>query len=204
MTRFARLLAAAALAASAAAPAAAQYGQTYPQPYPQPSPQTYPQPGYGYGYNQGYGNNQGAIGAIIDSLIGNRYNVSDRQAIHQCAYAAVQRAQNRYAGGYQAYPGYNNFLRVTSITDVQRRSTGVRVRGTLGRSFDGNRPYGAPGYGNPPYGGPPYPGYGTPGYGAPGYGAQGYGRAEFSFRCDVDYRGAYVRNVRIEPLYRNY
>ena len=195
MTRFARLLAAAALAASAAAPAAAQYGQTYPQPYPQPSPQTYPQPGYGYGYNQG----EGAIGAIIDSLIGNRYNVSDRQAIHQCAYAAVQRAQNQYTGGYQAYPGYNNFLRVTSITDVERRSTSVRVRGTLGRGFGGNRPYGAPGYGNPPYGGPGYPEYGSPGYGAPGY-----ARAEFSFRCDVDYRGGYVRNVRIERLYRNY
>lgn len=204
MARFANSLVVAALAVSASAPAASQYEQYPQQQYPQqqyPQQEQYPQeqnpaeqypqqqyPQYpqpytqqGYGYDQGYGSGQNAIGAIIDSLIGNRYNVTDRQAIHQCAYAAIQRAQGQYGGAYgQPYRGYDNSLRVTSVTDVQRRSNGVRVRGTLG--------YG--GYGNQSY---------DPRY---GYGG-GYGRGYMSFRCDVDYRG-YVRNVRLEPVYRGY
>ena len=195
MARFAKILAAAALAATAAAPAAAQYQQQYPQPYPQQGypQQGYPQPGYpqqgypqqSYGYDQQYGTNQNALGAIIDSLIGNRYNVSDRQAIHRCANAAIQRAQGQNWGGngWQPNPGYNNYLRVTAITDVQRRSSSVRVRGEMGRGRYGNQPY-DPRYGNDPR-----------------YG--GGGRGEFSFRCDVDYAG-YVKNVRLEPLYRGY
>src|SRR5690348_7348577 len=115
MARFASLIAAAALAGSAAVPVAAQYQQPYPQPYEQPAPQ----PGYPY-QDQNYGT-QGTIGAIIDQLIGNRYNISDRQAIRQCAFAAVRRAQSGYPGYSQAYPAYNNYLRVTAITDVQRR-----------------------------------------------------------------------------------
>jgi len=185
MSRFASLLAAAALAGSAAAPAAAQYyPPQYPQPVPSyPYPQPSPGPAYPYPYlDQTYGANQGAIGAIIDSLIGNRYNVSDRQAIRQCAFAAVQRAQNGYPGGYQPYPGYNNFIRVTAITDVQRRSSSVRVRGMLGRGRFNAQPY-------------------DPRYGY-GYGG-GYGGGEVSFRCDVDYRG-YVRNLRLQPLARAY
>jgi hypothetical protein len=203
MARFVKSIVAAALACAAAVPVAAQYEQQYPQQsypqYPQTYPQqTYPQQGYpqqgypqqGYGYpDQQYGTNQNAIGAIIDSLIGNRYSVTDRQAIHQCAYAAVQRAQGQSWGGYgQSYADYNRYLRVTAITDVQRRSSSVRVRGELGRSWHGNQG----GYGNQPY--DPRYGYG---------GGGGYGRAELSFRCDVDYRG-YVRNVRVEPLYRAY
>jgi hypothetical protein len=136
MARLASLMAAAALIGSAAA---AQY---YPQPYPQPYPQTYPQPvpnpAYPYNYpgqpypNQPYPGqpyDQSAIGAIIDGLIGNRYNVSDRQAIRQCAFAAVQRSQgyNSYGG----YGGYGGYARVTAITDVERRTFGVRVRGLL-------------------------------------------------------------------------
>ena len=195
MARFAKILAAAALAATAAAPAAAQYQQQYPQPYPQQGypQQAYPQPAYpqqgypqqSYGYDQQYGTNQNALGAIIDSLIGNRYNVSDRQAIHRCANAAIQRAQGQNWGGngWQPNPGYNNYLRVTAITDVQRRSSSVRVRGEMGRGRYGNQPY-DPRYGNDPR-----------------YG--GGGRGEFSFRCDVDYAG-YVKNVRLEPLYRGY
>ena len=184
MARFAQMIAASAVAAALAAPAAAQY--QYPQQqYPQQSyPQAYPQ--QGYGYDQGYNSNQGAVGAIIDSLIGNRYNVSDRQAIHRCANAAVNRAQTQNWGGYpQAYPGYNSNLRVMAITDVQRRSNSVRVRGTLGRGR---------------WGGPQYGNGSDPRY---GYNGNGYGRADLGFRCDVDYAG-YVRNVRIEPLYRGY
>lgn len=185
MTRLASLIAAAALAGSAASPAAAQYQQPYSQPYQQPYQQPYaqpaPQPGYPY-QDQNYGS-QATIGAIIDSLIGNRYNVSDRQAIRQCAFAAVQRAQSGYPGGYaQAYPGYNNYLRVTAITDVQRRSNGVRVHGMLGNGRVYNQPY------DPRF---------------PNRGGDRGGRGDLSFRCDVDYRG-YVRNVRLEPAYRGY
>ena len=180
MGHFARLLAASALAAAAASPAASQ--QPYPpqsQPYPQPYQQPYGQ--QGYGYDQQYGNNsESVVGAIIDGLIGNRYNVSDRQAIRQCGWAAVQRAQTQNWGGWQPYPNYNYNLRVTDITDVQRRSSGVRVRGLLGRGWYGNQPWDQRNN---------YPG--------------GYRRGDFSFRCDVDYRG-YVRNVRIEPLVRAY
>jgi opacity protein-like surface antigen len=132
MARFASLVAAAALVSSAAA---AQYYPQYPQPYPsqpygQPVP-TYPYPGQPYP-GQPYGNDQSAVGAIIDGLIGNRYNVSDRQAIRQCAFAAVQRSQ-----GYSGYGGYNNFARVTAITDVERRTFGVRVRGLLATARSG-------------------------------------------------------------------
>jgi len=91
MTSF-KFLAGAAALGCIAAPAAAQY-QSYPyqQTYPQ-YPQQYPQqtyPGYGYQqpYTQGYTGNP--VTDIIDSLLGNRYNVTDRQAVRQCAQAAA-------------------------------------------------------------------------------------------------------------------
>jgi opacity protein-like surface antigen len=168
MTHFARLLAAAAALGCMAGPAAAQYGQPYP-PYP---PSGYPPynnyPGQPYPGYPGYGSGGGIIGNIIDNLIGNRWNVSDRQAIRSCAYAAVQRAENEYrpyfGGGMPyAYQGYNGYVRVSAITDVSRRSNGVRVRGLLDTARGG-------------------------------YNGGGYGDLEF--RCDVDYRG-YVYNLRL-------
>lgn len=164
---------AAAAVLAAAAPAAAQYN-----PYPN-------QPGYDYpaypGQSPGDAQAQRVIGGIVDALIGNRYDVSDRQAIRQCANAAVQRARSDYSGGFPApFPGYNNFLRVTAITDVQRRSDKVRVRGMLGFDRRGDRD------------------------------SDRYDRddgrrdddrwsrrGDIGFRCDVDYRG-YVRNVRFD------
>jgi hypothetical protein len=198
MAPFGKCMVAAAIVGTAAAPAAAQYQypqqQTYPQQYPQEQyPQEqYPQGQYPQGQqgqypypDQSYGTNQNVMGAIIDQLIGNRYNVSDRQAIHQCAYAAVQRAQGyNYAGGGYGHPGYRNSLRVTAINDIERRSNSVRVRGMLG---SGSR------YNTQPY---------DPRYGNNG-GGYGYGGAQFSFRCDVDYRG-YVRNIHVDPAYRHY
>jgi hypothetical protein len=208
MTRFASIIAAAALAGIAAAPAAAQY-QPYPQQYQQPYPQPYPQPAPSYPYSgQTYGNDQGVVGTIVDSLIGNRYAVGDRQAIRSCAWAAVQRAQRQNGGGYGN--GYGRGVRVTSIDSVDRRTLVIRVRGTLGRSggYGGGPGYNGPGYNGPGYNGPGYngPGYnapGGPGYGNNGYGGGGYSRPEFNFRCDVNYNG-YVQNVRLEPLGRGY
>lgn len=166
-------------------PQSEQYPQSpeYPQQYPQ-SPeyqqyqqypqQTYPAPGYGYGY----GSNN-VLGQVIDGLIGNRYNVSDRQAIRQCTFAAVTQAENQYRPYYanrsfaRPYPGYSGYIRVSAITDVQRRSYGVRVRGLLDSGLHRAQPYGYAG---------------------------GYG-GDIGFRCDVDYRG-YVSNVRIDPYNR--
>lgn len=201
MARFAKFVAAVGLTAAAAAPAAVQYPQQqypqqqypqqqYPQDqYQQQYPQAYPQGQYQQGYPQGqypypdqYGRNQNVMGAIIDQLIGNRYNVSDRQAIHQCAYAAVQRAQGYNYGGSYGYPGYHNYLRVTAINDIERRSNSIRVRGMLGNGARYNAQPNDPRY---------------------GYNGGGYGGSEFSFRCDVDYRG-YVRNVHVDPAYRHY
>ena len=198
MTSFTIRLAATVAAGALAVPATAQYypqptyPQQYPQGYPQQYPQQYPQgypqqayPGYGQGYAQGY--SQNPVQQIIDSLLGNRYNVTDRQAVSRCASAALTQAQAQYggAGGYgygQGYGQQNAYaynrmagLRVTAITDVQRRSNGLRVTGTLGSG----------GYGGQ---------YGQ-GYQGQHY-AQGYAANSLSFRCNVDYRGA-VTGVRI-------
>ena len=182
------------------------YGQPVPQPYPG-------QPGYGYGQQgyQGYGN-QGAnpLGQVIDQLLGNRYAVNDRTAVTQCASAVMAQAQmQQRGGGYgygqsynygsrqggygQAYgqpygaPGYGqaygNGMRVTAITEVQRRKNGLRVRGLIDSGM--NR-YGGGGYGG---------GYGQPGYGNGN--ANAYSMADLKFRCTVDYRGA-VTDIRID------
>jgi hypothetical protein len=185
--RIFRFLAAAAATGALAVPAAAQYYPQYQQTYPQQGyTQGYQQQGYSgypqqsYGYQQGY--NQNPIGQIIDSLLGNRYSVTDRQAVSQCAGAAVTQAQSQYRGYGQNYnrgygQGYATAgMRVTAITDVQRRSNGLRVSGTMssGGGYAGNNGYNQ------------------------GYANRGYGGANLSFRCNVDYRGA-VTNVRVRP-----
>ena len=185
MTRFATLLTAAAILAG---PAAAQYyPQPYPQPYPYPQqyPQQYPQSGYPY---PGYPQNQGVIGQIVDQLLGNRYSVSERQAVRSCAVAAMQRAQlqygrygNPYGGQYppgyngqypRVWQGYPGTMQVTAITDVQRRSSAtLRVRGLLDSGRYRNR-----------------------------YNYRTGVAGDLSFRCDVNYSG-YVSNVRIDRRY---
>lgn len=200
MTIFKFLASAAALVAAPAA--AQYYPQTYPSQYQQQYQQQYPGYGYGQGYGQqGYGYQQpyaqNPIGQIIDQLLGNRYSVTERTAVSRCASAAVAQAQSQYGGGYNGHNGYNGYsdqgdndqgdnqgynrgyrgqgygaLRVTAITEVQRRSNGLRVSGLLSQSG---------GYG----------GYNQ------GYGNQGYGnRGDLSFRCDVGYNGA-VTGVRV-------
>jgi hypothetical protein len=96
----------------------------------------------------------------------------------------VAQASNQYRGGYGGYAnrysqGYNSNMRVVAITDVQRRSNGLRVRGLI----DSGMGYRADG------------GYGGQ-YSGQGYANRGYAGGDLSFRCNVDYRGA-VTNVRI-------
>jgi len=217
MTSMTRILAGSAAIGSLAAPATAQYyqqpqtypypqqqqQQTYPYPqqqpaYPYPQQQTYP----GYGYNQGYPGNPATD--IIDQLLGNRYSVTDRQAVRQCARAAQVQAQSQYGYGQQGYgqqgyggypygqPGYRQniaapSLHVTAITEVQRRSNGLRVRGVMSSGYAGQyNQYGGQ-YGN-----------------AYGYPNQAYAGGDVTFRCDVDYRGA-VTGIRIgHDNYRRY
>jgi hypothetical protein len=189
MTIRTHYLAAAAALGVVAVPAAAQYSpypQAYPQTYPQQAYPGYAQPGYAYG-QPGYGQ-QNPVAAIINQLLGNRYNVSDRTAVSQCASAAMVQAQAQYRGqnyyqqGYNNRPGYGGYgqnfaapaMRVTAITEVERRNRGLRVKGLMSSG------YGA-GYG------------GQYGY---GYQNNAYAAGDLSFRCNVDYRGA-VTNVKI-------
>jgi hypothetical protein len=210
MPSFTKYLAAAAAIGAFAVPAAAQtaYPYNYQQTYPQQSYPGYSQPAYGqsygytqpYGYNQSYGQTYGQgyaqnpITAIIDSLLGNRYNVTDRQAVSQCATAAMAQASaqyggygynSRYGGQYAQPNGYGTAsnMRVTSITDVQRRSGGLRVKGMISSGYGGQ--------------------YGQ--YSQYGYQNRGYGAQQLSFRCNVAYNGA-VTGVRVSPSseYRRY
>ena len=196
MTMFKSVLTAAAVIGGLAAPAAAQY--QYQAPVPQPAPG---QPGYGYyppqqGYQQGYGqqgygygqpgySQQGDLGSIIGQLLGNRYNVNDRTAVQQCASAAMAQASSQYrpqpygnAYGYNNNRGYQQGyapnMRVTAITNVERRNNGLRVSGLLD-SRGGYPPHGQ-----------------AYGYQNNGYAATG----DLSFRCNVDYRGA-VTNLKV-------
>jgi hypothetical protein len=200
--RIIHLLAAGAATLAVAVPAAAQQPyaypyaqQTYPQyQYPQGQyPQGYAQPGYGY---PGQPGGQNVLGQVINQLLGNRYNVTDRTAVTQCATAAMTQASAQYRprGYRQGYPqgygqgygqpgynqGYNPAMRVTAITDVRRQSRSLRVSGLMSSGMQsGYGRYGQPGYGNQVYGDPRY--------------AQ---TGDLTFRCNVAYNGR-VTDVRI-------
>ena len=139
MTNIISFLAASAAIGTLAAPAAAQYypqQPAYPQQYPQYQ-QQYPQ---GYGYN-GQTGNPVTTSSIACSATAKRYGPPGGPTVRQrgagpggsAIWPAIWR---RLGGGYnngyrqQGYVGTN--LRVTSITEVQRRSNGLRVSGTLG------------------------------------------------------------------------
>jgi hypothetical protein len=221
MTRILFLLAAGAAGLAAAVPGAAQTPYQYPpQDYPTYPQQTYPQPGYGAPQGQNVIGQM--IGQLLGNryAASDRYAV-ERCATAAVAQANAQFPDNRYgrAYGYQdrrdddddrndqyrddrderydnPNRGYNRarMMRVTAITEVQRRQGGLRVSGLLD-SRGGYRPYGQQPYGNA-YG------YQGQGYQGQGYAAQG----DLSFRCNVDYRGT-VTNVRVrrnQAAYRGY
>ena len=124
-------------------------------------------PGHGYGQNP--------VGQIIGQILNpyggyNQYGGgNDRVLIDRCAGAVQQRINAQYGGynqyGYGGY-GYNQYgygnARVLGITRVDRRNSGLRVRGV---ATAGN-------------------------YGGYGYNQYGYNQAgELSFKCNIDYRG---------------
>lgn len=168
---------------TAAAPAAAQY---------------YPGGGYGGGYGPGYGyGNNNVVGNILNQILGGgNYRQDDRYAIDMCVRATEARL-NGYSGaynygGYGQYGGYGNQgynqgyngARVTRITNVERRSNGLKIYGLANSGY---------GRYNQGYG------YGNPGY---GYGNQGY-RANLRFNCKVNFRGQ-VTDVDIDRRRNTY
>ena len=117
------------------------------------------------------------IREIVDRQLGARYGASDREAVARCATAALAQGAimygvNGYAGteGYAGYvgayrpgtagvpgfPGVPATMRVSSITDVQRRADGMRVKGLIdsgvvSSSDDDGQAYQGPGSGGEPY-----------------------------------------------------
>lgn len=117
------------------------------------------------------------IREIIDRQLGARYGASDRQAIARCVTAALAQGAilygvNGYAGtdGYAGYvgayragaagvpgfPGIAATMRVSAITDVQRRSEGMRVKGLIDSGVDYRGPLGGQAYQGSGGGGQPY------------------------------------------------
>jgi hypothetical protein len=209
--------------------------QTYPQQtYPQ---QTYPQGQYGYPPQGQDAISQMIGQLLGNGYNSNDRYAVERCATAAIAQANAQFPGNRYGQGYgyqnQGYQdrddddrndqvvddrseeeryrdrGYNRqrMMRVTAITEVQRRQNGLRISGLLD-SRGGWQRYGQP-YGQA-YG---YQGQGQPyGYQGQGYQGQGYqdpryaAQGDLTFHCNVDYRGA-VTNVRVrrnQAAYRGY
>ena len=158
-----------------ASPAAAQY---YPSPY-------------------GYGNQGNVLGAIINGVLGGgaygQYpqgnygygQTNDRYAVDACARTVEARLNNR--GGYGSYGGYSNGYgsgygnaRVQGITQVERKSYGLKVRGVASSGATS--------------------GYG--GYGGYGYN-NGYAQADLNFSCRVD-RSGRVSDVNFERINNRY
>ena len=179
-----------------------------------------------YAPNSGY-NNGVVIGSVINQLLGGgRYGAygqgADRTAVDQCARAAEARVTADSRAGYNRAPGYNNraydqrgygynqmpMARVVSITNVERRSNGVRVSGLIQSGYQAgyaNQGYGYPGYANQGYPNQAYPNQGYPNqaypnqaYGNPYY-ANTNTQADLRFSCRVDFRG-YVSSVKIDRM----
>jgi hypothetical protein len=154
------------------------------------------------------------IRQIVDQQLGSRYGASDKEAIARCVTAALAQGAilygvNGYAGtdGYAGYvgayrpgaagvpgfPGIATTMRISAITDVQRRSDGMRVKGLIDSGVD--------------YLG----GYGGQAYQGAGAGGQAYAlrhpsNNDLVFRCNLDPAGL-VSSLHVErhtTTYRRY
>src|SRR4051794_1073514 len=154
------------------------------------------------------------IREIVDRQLGGRYGASDREAIARCVTAALAQGAilygvNGYAGteGYAAYvgayrpgavgvpgfPGVTATMRVSAITDVQRRVDGMRVKGQIdsGVNYRGD------------YNGQAYQG---PGAGGEAYAIRNPSNNDLIFRCNLDKAGL-VTSMHVErhtTTYRRY
>jgi hypothetical protein len=150
--------------AAASAPTPAQpMAQPSPAPTPAPKPPPFIAPA--------------PIREIVDQQLGARYGASDKEAVARCVTAALAQGAilygvNGYAGteGYAGYagvyrpgaagipgfPGIATTMRVSAITDVQRRPDGMRVKGLIDSGVDYRGGYGGQAYQGPGAGGQPY------------------------------------------------
>jgi hypothetical protein len=149
-----RILTAAAAFAGFGAIAATAAAQPY-DPYPYQSP------------------GEQVLQSVIDSFLGNRYNVTDRRAVSRCSDAALAEAWDEFGPRRRDWRGdrrnwRNHQMQVTAITDVERRSSGLRIRGlidsgllwTQGNQYDSRI-------------------------------------GDLRFRCNIDYNGR-IYNVRVD------
>src|SRR6476661_10915731 len=202
MTTLSLVAAATALAGLSASTSAQPIGQNIAAPAPRhttvPPPFVAPAP----------------IREIVDRQLGARYGASDREAIARCVTAALAQGAilygvNGYAGteGYAAYvgayrpgavgvpgfPGVAATMRVTAITDVQRRSDGMRVKGLMDSGVDYRGGYGGEAYQGPGVGGEPYA-------------LLHPSNNDLAFRCNLDTAGL-VTSMHVErhtTIYRRY
>lgn len=154
------------------------------------------------------------IQQVVDAQLGARYAATERQAVARCVTAALAQGAilygvNGYAGteGYAAYagayrpgaagvpgfPGIATAMRVSAITDVQRRSDGMRVKGFIDSGVDYR---GA-------YGGQAYQGAGA---GGQAYATRHPANNDLAFRCNLDTAGL-VTSMHVErhtTTYRRY
>jgi hypothetical protein len=154
------------------------------------------------------------IRQIVDQQLGTRYAASDREAVARCATAALAEGAilygvNGFAGtdGYAGYagayrpgapgvpgfPGIATTMRVSAISDVQRRSDGMRVKGLIdsGVVYRGG------------YGGQAYQGAGA---GGQPYATRHPSNNDLAFRCNLDTAGL-VTSMHVErhtTTYRRY
>jgi hypothetical protein len=181
------LIFAGAALAGAAAPAAAQ-----PAPFVAPAP----------------------IRQIVDRQLGARYGASDREAVARCVTAALAEGAilygvNGYAGteGYAGYagayrpgaagvpgfPGIATAMRVSAITDVQRRPDGMRVKGLIDSGVDYRGAHGSRAYQGAGAGGQPYA-------------TRHPSHNDLAFRCNLDTAGL-VTSLHVErhtTIYRRF
>jgi hypothetical protein len=151
---------------------------------------------------------------VVDAQLGARYAATERQAVARGVTAALAQGAilygvNGYAGtdGYAAYagayrpgaagvpgfPGIATTMRVSAITDVQRRWDGMRVKGLIDSGVDYR---GA-------YGGQAYQGAGA---GGQAYATRHPSNNDLAFRCNLDTAGL-VTSMHVErhtTTYRRY
>ena len=154
------------------------------------------------------------IRKMVDRQLGAGYGASERDAIARCVTAALAQGAilygvNGYAGtaGYAAYvgayrpgavgvpgfPGVAATMRVSTITDVQRRSDGIRVKGLMDSGVDYRGKYGGEAYQGPGAGGEPYA-------------LMHPSNNDLAFRCNTDKTGL-VTSMHVErhtTTYRRY
>lgn len=154
------------------------------------------------------------IRQIVDQQLGARYGASDREAIARCVTAALAEGAilygvNGYAGtdGYAGYvgayrpgvvgvpgfPGMTTTMRVSAITDVQRRAGGMRVKGLIDSGVDYLGGYRGQAYQGPGVGGQPYASLHP-------------SNNDLAFRCNLDAAGL-LSSLHVErhtSTYRRY